>query len=113
MKLMDLSPQFLKRIPEDGREVWHDVEDIAEADGVEFLCPVCFDANKGPIGTHAITCWQPQVPAGIEPGPGRWTFHGTGYADLTLTAGSSSIYLTGPGCGAHFFIENGGIRFSR
>jgi hypothetical protein len=72
------------------------------------------------IGVHGVICWQPHVPQTMPPVPGRWKFMGTGYNDLTLVAGSSSILLTctckpKPGeppckcCKAHFFIKNGNI----
>jgi hypothetical protein len=83
------------------------VEALAQADGVQFLCPVCFAANKGTIGTHSIICWRPRVPPDVCPKPGRWEFVGTGLHDLTLVAGSSSIFLQTAKCGAHFFIRNG------
>lgn len=35
-----------------------------------------------------------RAPPDVDPKPGRWEFHGTGYADLSLVAGSSSILLT-------------------
>src|SRR5690349_17736877 len=89
---------------------WHvPVSEIDQADGIELLCPKCFKANGGSIGTHQIICWRPRVPANIAPKPGRWEFHGVGLGDLTLVAGSSSVLLTGPGCQAHFFIRNGEI----
>lgn len=34
--------------------------------------------------------------------------HGSGYSDLTLRAGSSSVMLTA-GCFAHFFVTDGNI----
>ena len=85
-----------------------DVDRIAEADGVTFLCPVCFVANGGSVGTHSVCCWRPRVPQTVKPVPGRWEFQGTGIDDLTLVAGSSSVLLQGP-CGAHFFVRNGAI----
>lgn len=106
MRLLELNPEFLKRT---GDDTFERTASIAEADGLLFLCPVCFRANAGSVGTHSVICWQPKVPAHITPGPGRWNFEGTGLADLTLVAGSSSILLSGPGCGAHFFIRNGEI----
>jgi hypothetical protein len=106
MKISELEAQFLKC--EEGGRTWRHVESIGEADGIIFLCPVCFTANKGNIGTHSIICWRPHIPQSVTPGPGRWQFVGTGYGDLTLQAGSSSILLTG-GCNAHFFIRNGEI----
>lgn len=89
-------------------EEWHPADSFAEADGVHFLCPKCFEANRGPVGTHSVICWRPRVPADVSPKPGRWEFHGTSLDDLTLVAGSSSVLLLG-GCAAHFFVRNGRI----
>lgn len=107
MRLTELSPKFLKR--EDDHH-FQQVDSIEGADGVEFLCPVCFKANNGPIGTHAVICWTPKVPQSTFPVPGRWNLVGTGYEDLSLVAGSSSVWLTGEGCGAHFLVQNGEIK---
>ena len=105
MKLEDLEPRWLKiTLPDRFMEV----DSIAEADGIQFFCPKCFEANGGPVGTHMVICWRPRVPSGQKPGPGRWELHGSGYGDLTLIAGSSSVLLTS-GCRAHFYIRNGTI----
>jgi len=110
MRLLDLEPQFLKITQPDS---WSHVGTPGESDGIIFLCPVCFVANKGPIGTHSIICWKPNVPKTQTPGPGRWSMTGNGYADLSLVAGSSSVFLTSEGgCKAHFFVENGQIRMA-
>jgi hypothetical protein len=123
VRLRELEPQFARReirpcspgpdcsvvSPHTEHEYWVPVDAIAEADGVQFLCPKCFIANGGDVGTHSIMCWRPRVPADVDPKPGRWELDGTGLDDLTLRAGSSSILLSGPGCGAHFFIRNGSI----
>jgi hypothetical protein len=108
VKLTDLEPEFLKRTSDNSSMR---VDSILDADGVFFLCPVCFKANGGNIGTHACICWRPRVPLNIDPKPGRWEFEGTRLNDLTLVAGSSSILLTS-GCKAHFFIRNGEIVFT-
>lgn len=79
------------------------------ANGVSFLCPACFTANHGPVGTHLVVCWEPSVPLppdGPHPGPGRWTLNGSGIDDLTLVAGSSSIRLT-DGCMWHGWVRDG------
>lgn len=106
MPLISLEPEWV-RYQGDGKG-WPHVKTLAEANGLIFVCPECLVKQGGyRPGCHSILCWTPEVPAGVNPGPGRWSFHGTGLSDLTLRAGSSSIHLTGPGCGAHFFIENG------
>jgi hypothetical protein len=105
MKLTDLEPTFLKIVDDKTEQM---TDNIQGADGLLFLCPKCFTDNKGTVGTHYIKCWQPHVPASNPPGPGRWSFIGTNYSDLTLQASSSSISLS-TGCKAHFFIRNGEI----
>lgn len=107
MRLLDLSPQLLKRI--DDTHFRSDVESLAEADGVQFLCPKCMETNPDGIGVHSIICWSPNVSQTTQPTPGRWNLVGTGLHDLSLVAGSSSVLLPGEGCGAHFFIRNGMI----
>ena len=110
MKLTALEPTFLKIIDDTHYQY---VDDIAGADGVMFLCPKCFGHNSGPVGTHQVLCWAPHVPQTHFPRPGRWSLHGTGYSDLTLRAGSSSVLLTSwcrhPECkGWHGWPEGGG-----
>lgn len=107
LRLTELDPQFLKRINDTN---FRHVETIEEADGVMFVCPLCYENNgKSDIGVHSVLCWNPSVPQTTEPVPGRWNLLGTGYEDLTLQAGSSSIHLTGDGCGWHGFIRNGEV----
>lgn len=106
--LADLEPAFLKREDDTHFRI---VPTISEADGVEFLCPKCFEANgRRRPGVHGIICWAPSVPQTTSPTPGRWEMVGAGMNDLTLKAGSSSVLLTGDGCRAHFFIEGGNVR---
>lgn len=106
LTLEQLNAKFLKRT---SSHSFKNVDTIAEADGVQFLCPKCFVANKGAIGTHSVICWSPSVPQDTQPTPGRWSLIGTGIKDLTLQAGSSSVQLTS-GCGAHFFVQCGEIK---
>lgn len=108
MRLLDLDPSFRRILDERTHET---VDDIAQADGVMFLCPKCFVTNGGEIGAHSVICWSPKVPQTWPPTPGRWELRGTGLHDLTLVAGSSSILLLG-GCAAHFFIRNGQIEMA-
>lgn len=106
MKLTDLEPQFLKR---DDDTHFHCVDSIADADGVEFVCPKCFTANGNQRpGVHSVICWSPSVPQTTSPTPGRWNLVGTGFSDLSLVAGSSSIQLTS-GCMWHGFVANGDV----
>lgn len=86
------------------------VDAIVEADGVRFLCPQCFAANGGPVGTHSVICWfVGKVPDDVEPKPGRWTPTGTGLDDLTFVPSegrSHSVLLLG-GCRWHGFVAAG------
>lgn len=106
MKLTELEGQFLAWTDD---KHWRYVETLAEADGVMFVCPGCL-ARAGGVrpGIHSVICWQPRVPLSTSPGPGRWTFEGTGLGDLTLVAGSSSVKVGEPEC-AHFWVRNGEI----
>lgn len=110
--LVDLAPQFLRyERRADGLYYVH-VDAIAEAQGIAFLCPLCFERNKGVIGTHQVICWSRSrgVPDDAEPGPGRWALAGTDYADFTLNAdppsGARSVKLE-TGCCWHGHITNG------
>lgn len=89
-----------------------EVDTLAEAHGVWFLCPKCYAANGGAVGTHAVICWfVGKVSDNVDPKPGRWTPIGTGLHDLTFvpSAGRShSVLLTG-GCGWHGFVEQGNV----
>ena len=74
-----------------------------------FLCPKCFEANRGPVGTHAVICWfqDRHVPPTESPGPGRWQASGTGIDDLTFVGpGAASVQLT-KGCQWHGFVRKG------
>lgn len=64
------------------------------AQGIRFLCPRCFKANGGAVGTHSIICWFKDhlVPDDTMPGPGRWLPSGTGIDDLTFVGpGAASV----------------------
>lgn len=108
MRLTELDAQFLKVESETTRRY---VDSISEADGVMFLCPVCWKKNNGSVGTESMICWKPSVPQTVSPKGGRWNLVGTGLDDLTLVAGSSSI-LVRNGDGSehwHGFIRNGEV----
>lgn len=106
IKLVDLDARFLK-YRRDGHRIFHTAaESIDDAEGVMFLCPLCFQMNGGSVGTHSVICWSPKVPDIAQPGPGRWRLVGTGIHDLSLEASSSSVQLLS-GCKWHGFVKNG------
>lgn len=87
-----------------------DVDNFAEAQGVQFLCPKCFAKNGGHVGTHLILV--PFRDRGVldnqgmhdENGnPVRWAASGTSFKDLTI---DPSIWIKS-GCQWHGCIENG------
>lgn len=123
MKLLDLSPQFVRheqtietwtRSLPDGsieevtgpREHHVYVDSLADAQGVYFLCPLCKQIDRQDKGVHMVLCWFADrgVPDDAYPLPGRWQVSGNGYDDLTL---SPSAHLTGPGCGWHGWVKGG------
>lgn len=115
IKLTDLEASFIvyEKAP-DGGTIMHRVDRFDLADGIIFLCPLCFTNNGGSVGTHAVICWSRSrgVPDDLDPKPGRWKLVGTGLHDLTLDGdapgggGARSVQLLG-GCAWHGFITNG------
>src|SRR3990167_3323009 len=95
--LKDLEAEFLKLDTLDPKS-YRRVPTLAEADGLMFLCPKCFAANNGRVGTHMVLCWfVGKVPDDLIPKPGRWTPQGTGLDDLSFVPGSgrsASVLLT-------------------
>lgn len=109
MRLTELEPKFL-HFESIESKTYGLTDDITQADGVMFVCPQCYAAQGRP-GSHSVICWSPKVPPEVSPQPGRWNLVGTGYEDLSLVAGSSSVLLMG-GCNAHFFVEQGNVRMA-
>lgn len=104
MKLTDLDPTLILWM---GPGRFIHVDRLEGSNGVMFLCPKCFQANGGPVGTHTVICWfrDRDVPDYEPPVPGRWEATGNDVSDLSLHA---SIHLKGDdGCGRHGFIKNG------
>ncbi|HBY61083.1 MAG TPA: hypothetical protein DEH78_14770 [Solibacterales bacterium] len=113
MRLTQLEPMWLRWKEEDSRQFFSNVDSIEEAQGIRFLCPKCFQANGGRVGTHQVLCWSSSrgVPAHATPGPGRWRLVGTNFEDLTLDCEpgkSRSVLLLG-GCAWHGFVTNGEV----
>jgi hypothetical protein len=109
MRLKDLEATFLQILDDKTYQMY---VSLAEAHGVQFLCPKCFAANDGKVGTHYVICWfrNRGVPDDLTPKPGRWTPSGTDIDDLTFVPGEPpmavSILLTS-GCGWHGYVSNG------
>ena len=121
MKLTELEPQFMtyetRPYPSvDAGNYIHRVDTLVEAQGIIFLCPVCFAKNNGPVGTHAIEVsfagrdvQDHQGSHSRDGQPVRWNASGSTYDDLTLTP-SILIDECKPACdGWHGFITNGAI----
>ena len=114
MTLQELAAKFIRLRLGDPEANWpkgrpHFADStLEEASGIIFLCPKCFEANHGPIGTHSVICYfAGRVPDWLEPGPGRWYPAGTGLADLTFVGpGAVSVQLNG-GCNWHGFVREG------
>ena len=106
MKLATLKARLISYWEKEGKAHFQEVEKLSEADGVIFLCPRCFETNKGTVGTHSVICWfRDRVPDHVRPGPGRWEPSGEGLDDLTL---SPSVDLSrGDGCQWHGFVRSG------
>jgi hypothetical protein len=107
LRLRNLDPQFLAiESPTSHRYV----NTLAEAHGIFFLCPLCFEKNGDPVGTHGVICWFCGVADTISPKPGRWQPSGTGIDDLTLNGcpgKTRSVQLLGGGCQWHGYVTDG------
>ncbi len=116
MKLTELEPQFVCYEKRDIGEILRHVDSFTEAQGVQFLCPVCFVRHNGPVGTHYIEVsfagkgvQDHQGSHNREGQPSRWNASGTYYNDLTCTP-SVVIDPAEPACaGWHGFITNGEV----
>lgn len=100
--------------PKPYRYEFHDVETVAEADHVMFLCPLCFEKNGGAAGTHQVFVSLagrdvPEEAGSIDSSgkPSRWAATGATVDDLVLTP---SILLNAErGCGWHGFVGSSGV----
>lgn len=104
--LTDLEARFIVATENGSRPA----ADMAEAQGVRFLCPLCYTKNGGKVGTHSVICWSRKAPEDAKPGPGRWSLHGSSIEYLTLhgdpVGGARSVLLIG-GCSWHGYVNNG------
>jgi hypothetical protein len=107
MRFADLEPEWVNDAKPGGGHRRDDALDVASAQGVMFLCPLCFQKNNGPAGTHSILVWfrGRGVPDEASPGPGRWEVSGRDFDDLTV---HPSINLEGgSGCHWHGWLQHG------
>jgi hypothetical protein len=113
MRLLKLDPSFLRYEQRIDGVYFVRVESIGEAQGIEFLCPKCFTAHGGPIGTHRVICWSRSAgaPDNARPAPGRWRLAGTNFDDLTLEAepGMTRSVLVIGGCAWHGYVTAGEV----
>lgn len=99
-----------------GFEIWTmvPVEQLSEAQGIMFLCPLCFAKNGGPVGTHSVHVSFEGRNVPVEAGsnndqgqPSRWNIiGGNGLDDLQL---SPSIYTKTSPCQWHGYIGTAGV----
>lgn len=114
-----IAPDYHGRKLPDGSTQWggfpceevHQVDTLAEAQGIRFYCPICYVKNNGPQGTHIVAVSfegrgvLPHQGSHGKNGPSRWVVAGgTGFDDLQLTP---SILLGG-GCNWHGFVGSSG-----
>lgn len=116
MKLRDLDAHFIdSATPQPNESFCHENNPpLSAAQGLLFLCPLCFARNGGAAGTHSILIPFKDrcVPPGFEPTLPRWAASGSGIDDLTI---SPSIDLSSDGaghprhegCAWHGFVRNG------
>ena len=109
MKLRELDGKFVRLVTEDGHTFYETVDRLEDAQGIMFLCPLCFERNSGSIGTHSVLCWfmNRGVPDSEDPKPGRWTPSGSGLDDLTFVGPAAASVLLTSGCNWHGFVRNG------
>jgi hypothetical protein len=114
MRLLDLNPRFIGGYQDGG---FRELPSVDGAQGILFLCPVCWQKNGGPVGTESMICWftnplnAQQVPDSAYPGPGRWRRDGETLDTLTLgpgVTGARSVMVTNH---AHYYVTNGEVTF--
>jgi len=115
--LRQLEASFIKRSPT-GSRAWLKTKSIHQADGLQFLCPVCVEKNGGKSrGAHLLVLWFTgrDVPDDVAGGSARWTVskQSTGLDDLTFVHGfpvkAKSVGVGEKNEHAHFFIEGGEV----
>lgn len=109
--LIELEAEFIIYT---GEQKMRRVDTLEAAQGLLFLCPLCYTNNNGPVRTHSVIISfagrgvpDDQGSRNSEGKPSRWNvIGGTGINDLQL---SPSIHLKGEGCGWHGHIGHSGV----
>jgi hypothetical protein len=88
------------------------VATLAEADGIRFVCPLCFKNLGGRAGAHLVRVgfagrsYSDQAAVHNKAGQAvRWEVSGSGFDDLTITP---SIQID-DGCGWHGHVIDGEV----
>jgi hypothetical protein len=104
VQLVELKPSFL-RLGLENRVL--PAETFAEAQGLQFLCPVCSLHRDPKPEDHWIVCWfsNCMVPLQSVVDPGRWQAMGTSFETLTLFP----TIRAHKGCGWHGRIVKGEV----
>ena len=104
-KLTVLAARWVVEAGADGSSRWSRDEPQPRAQAIIFLCPKCYAANGGPVGTHSIIVpfKDRDVPDGFMPMMPRWAATGETFDTLTT---KPSIAING-GCGWHGWITDG------
>lgn len=94
-------PTEEKTVP---REWTEEVKTLAEAQGIRFICPLCYAKGGHSVSITFINRGvRDDHGSQSEEGPSRWQVTGTNFEDLST---QPSIHLIG-GCGWHGYITNG------
>lgn len=93
-------------------DYFRQVDSLAEAHGIRFLCPKSFAANSGPVGTHSVQVYFAGSPVPEHIGKNkegqtvRWNVSGSDLDNLSLTP---SIQEEDEICKWHGFVGSGGV----
>jgi len=106
----DLEGRLLRFIENDGSGGggFRETKLLADAHGMDFLCPKCFKA-KGAEGSHSITLWFSKLgerSVKLQGHPG-WNPEGVDLSDITFVPPGAISVLLKLGCKWHGFIRDG------
>lgn len=88
---------------------FEEVKTLAEADGVQFICPKCFKEDPDAEYPHEVTLWFSSIgklSEKIQGHPG-WNKSGSSLEDLTFVPPGAVSVLIKARCCWHGFVKNG------